>query len=71
MALQGGWAEFDERLEAGFALIGPGVVLAHPMLSDVEARKVESDVSLVWVKCVDDAGLVERGLQPHPCQPGY
>jgi len=54
VALNGLVARFDERLDARLSPEGAGVILAHPVLPDVEAEEVEplcanmGETTLLW-----------------------
>jgi len=64
-------ARCDEGFEARLSSIGAGTVLAHLVLTDVEAKKVETDFPFMLAQRVSDAGLGEFEVQAYSRQPGF
>ena len=53
----------NQRLEIDIALIRPGFVSAHPILSDVEPQEIKPRLALMFVNSVGDMGFDGVELQ--------
>lgn len=58
---------FEEGLKTRRTPKGAGMVLPHPILSDVETQEVKPDLPFMCVKRVDNPGLTRFQTQAHPC----